>query len=51
MLQAIERDAVARVLDEATTQAAERGVTDVPALWTPDGDVLVGDAGLDAVAR
>jgi 2-hydroxychromene-2-carboxylate isomerase len=49
VLQALERDAVARALDEATATAAARGVTDVPAVWTPDGRVLVGDAALDTV--
>jgi 2-hydroxychromene-2-carboxylate isomerase len=50
VLQAIERDAIARALDEATAQAMERGVTDVPAVWTPGGrPVLVGDAALDGV--
>ena len=50
MLQALERDAVTRALDEATALAGERGVTDVPALWTPDGrPVRVGDAALDGV--
>jgi 2-hydroxychromene-2-carboxylate isomerase len=50
VLQALERDAIGRVLDEATEQALARGVTDVPALWIPDGRVLTGDAALDAVA-
>jgi 2-hydroxychromene-2-carboxylate isomerase len=50
VLQALEREAVVRALDEATQQAAARGVPDVPAVWTPDGRVAVGDAGLD-VAR
>jgi 2-hydroxychromene-2-carboxylate isomerase len=50
VLQAIERDAIGRALDEATAEAAARGVLDVPAVWIPDGrPVVVGDAGLDAV--
>jgi 2-hydroxychromene-2-carboxylate isomerase len=50
VLQALERDAVARALDEATALAAERGVTDVPAVWVPGGrPALVGDAALDGV--
>jgi hypothetical protein len=47
VLQAIERDAVARALDEATAEAVARGVTAVPAVWTPDGALLEGDASLD----
>ncbi|QEC46951.1 hypothetical protein FSW04_04660 [Baekduia soli] len=35
VLQAIERDAIARALDDATAQALARGVLDVPAVWTP----------------
>ena len=50
VLQAIERDAVTRALDEATALAAQRGVLDVPAVWTPRGDVFHGDAGLDSAA-
>jgi 2-hydroxychromene-2-carboxylate isomerase len=50
VLQALERDAVTRQLDAATALAAERGVRDVPALWLPDGTLLHGDAGLDAIA-
>ncbi|MDX6703139.1 MAG: hypothetical protein QOF26_3365 [Baekduia sp.] len=49
VLQAIERDAVARVLDEATAEAVARGVTEVPAVWHPSGRLLVGDAALDDV--
>src|SRR4051794_29382992 len=49
VLQALERDAVTRALDEATALAARRGVLDVPAVWTPDGTVLHGDAALDTV--
>ena len=50
VLQAIERDAIARTLDEATAQALARGVSDVPAVWLPGGrPVLVGDAALDGV--
>src|SRR3954465_8742466 len=45
VLQALERDAVTRALDEATALATEtRGVLDVPAVWMPDGRVLHGDA-------
>ena len=51
VLQALERDAVAGALDEATALATEtHGVLDVPAVWTPDGRVLHGDAALDTVA-
>jgi 2-hydroxychromene-2-carboxylate isomerase len=50
VLQALERDAIRRALDEATAEAVERGVTDVPAVWTPDGRLLAGDAALDGVA-
>jgi 2-hydroxychromene-2-carboxylate isomerase len=48
VLQALERDAVSRQLDEATAVAAQRGVRDVPAVWLPDGRVLHGDVALDA---
>jgi 2-hydroxychromene-2-carboxylate isomerase len=47
VLQALERDAVVRQLDEATALAAERGVRDVPAVWLPGDRVLHGDAALD----
>jgi 2-hydroxychromene-2-carboxylate isomerase len=50
VLQAIERDAVARALDEATAEAVARGVVSVPTVWTPDGRLLVGDHALDDVA-
>jgi 2-hydroxychromene-2-carboxylate isomerase len=50
VLQAIERDAVARALDEATEQAVARGVVAVPTVWTPDGTLLEGDAALDDAA-
>lgn len=50
VLQALERDAVARALDQATALAAERGVLDVPAVWTPRGEVFHCDAGLEAAA-
>jgi 2-hydroxychromene-2-carboxylate isomerase len=49
VLQALERDAVARALDEATEEAVARGVAEVPAVWTPNGELLVGDAALDTV--
>jgi 2-hydroxychromene-2-carboxylate isomerase len=48
--QAIERDAVSRVLDEATALAAARGVVSCPTVWTPDGALLEGDAALDTVS-
>jgi 2-hydroxychromene-2-carboxylate isomerase len=48
VLQALERDSVARQLEQATELARERGVRDVPALWLPDGTVLHGDDALDA---
>ena len=50
VLQALERDAVTRALDEATALAQQRGVLDVPAVWTPDGAVAHGDAALDSLA-
>jgi 2-hydroxychromene-2-carboxylate isomerase len=50
VLQAIERDAVARVLDEATAEAVARGVVSVPTVWTPAGALLEGDAALDGAA-
>lgn len=49
VLQALERDAIARELDEATAEAVGRGVVDVPTVWTPNGELLVGDAALDTV--
>jgi 2-hydroxychromene-2-carboxylate isomerase len=49
VLQAIERDAVGRVLDEATAQAVARGVLSCPTVWTPEGALLEGDAALDTV--
>ncbi len=50
VLQALERDAVVRALDEATAQAVARGVVSVPTVWAPNGELLVGDAALDTVA-
>jgi 2-hydroxychromene-2-carboxylate isomerase len=47
VLQAIERDAVGRVLDAATAEAVARGVVSVPTVWTPAGALLQGDAALD----
>jgi 2-hydroxychromene-2-carboxylate isomerase len=47
VLAALERDAIGRALDEATELALARGVTDVPAVWIPDGRVIAGDAALD----
>jgi 2-hydroxychromene-2-carboxylate isomerase len=47
VLQALERDAVAEALEEATAAALAAGVRDVPALRLPDGTLLHGDAGLD----
>lgn len=49
VLQAIERDAVGRVLDEATALAVARGVVSCPAVWTPQETLLEGDAALDTV--
>ena len=46
VLQALERPTVARMLDEASAEAAGRGVTTTPTVWQPDGTVLVGDAEL-----
>lgn len=50
VLQALERDAVGRALDEATAEAVARGVESVPTVWAPNGELLVGDAALDTVA-
>lgn len=50
VLQALERDAVVRALDEATAEAVARGVDSVPTVWAPNGELLVGDAALDTVA-
>lgn len=47
VLQAIERDAVTRALDEATALAVARSVTIAPTVWMPDGTLLEGDAALD----
>jgi 2-hydroxychromene-2-carboxylate isomerase len=49
VLQALEREAVARELEAATALAVERGVTGVPTVWTPDGALHEGDAALDSV--
>jgi len=49
VLQAIERDAVGRVLDEATALAVARGVVSCPTVWTPQATLLEGDAALDTV--
>ncbi|HMJ33221.1 MAG TPA: DsbA family protein [Baekduia sp.] len=49
VLQALERDAITRALDEATAQAVARGVLDVPSVWIPDGRILAGDAALESV--
>jgi len=49
VLQAIEREAVARELDAATALAHQRGIGDVPAVWFPDGRVVTGDAALGSV--
>jgi 2-hydroxychromene-2-carboxylate isomerase len=50
VLQALERDAIARALDEATAEAVARGITDVPSVWIPDGRIVAGDAALEDVA-
>ena len=49
VLQALERDAISRALDEATAAAVARGVVSVPTVWTPNGELLAGDAALDTV--
>jgi 2-hydroxychromene-2-carboxylate isomerase len=49
VLQALERDAVARDLEAATALALARGVQDVPALWLPDDTLVHGDAALDTI--
>jgi 2-hydroxychromene-2-carboxylate isomerase len=48
VLQALERDAVARELEAATALAVERGVVSVPTVWTPGGALIEGDAALGA---
>lgn len=50
VLTALERDAIERTLSEASTLAAERGVTRTPTVWFPDGTLLEGDAALDHLA-
>jgi 2-hydroxychromene-2-carboxylate isomerase len=50
VLQALDRAAVERELTAATALAVERGVTEVPAVWIPDGRLLEGDAALDSVS-
>ena len=35
VVQALERESVARALEDATALAVERGVRDVPAVWAP----------------
>jgi 2-hydroxychromene-2-carboxylate isomerase len=47
VLQALDRDAVARALDEATALAVERGVVSAPTVWAPNGALLEGDAALE----
>lgn len=43
VLQALERPATARALDDASAEAAERGVLSTPTVWQPDGTLLRGD--------
>ena len=47
VLQAIEREPVARALGEATAEAQARGVVMTPTVWRPDGALFEGDAALD----
>jgi 2-hydroxychromene-2-carboxylate isomerase len=51
VLQALEREAVARELTAATALAVSRGVTSTPTVWMPGGMLLEGDAALDTVAK
>ena len=41
---------IAARLDDATALAARRGVRDVPAVWTPAGEVFHGDEALEQAA-
>jgi 2-hydroxychromene-2-carboxylate isomerase len=49
VLQALEREPVARELTAATALAVSRGVVSTPTVWMPDGTLLEGDAALDTV--
>ncbi len=49
-LKAVETRGVRTSLDRATQTAIERGVRDVPAIWTPDGRVFHGEAALEEAA-
>jgi 2-hydroxychromene-2-carboxylate isomerase len=49
VLKAVQLRSVGDALAAATQEAAARGVTTVPAIWTA-GAVHYGDAGLDAAA-
>jgi 2-hydroxychromene-2-carboxylate isomerase len=51
ILKALDLRGVAGALRDATALAAQRGVRDVPAVWTPDGAVFHGDADLERAAR
>jgi 2-hydroxychromene-2-carboxylate isomerase len=51
VLKAAATRGVARALEEATAEAAARGVRDVPAVWVPDGTVFHGDDQLESAAR
>jgi hypothetical protein len=48
VIGALDRDSVVTALDDATQDALEAGVRDIPALRLADGRVLHGDAALDA---
>jgi 2-hydroxychromene-2-carboxylate isomerase len=47
VIGALERDSVVAALDDATRDALEHGVRDVPALRLPGGRIVHGDAALD----
>lgn len=51
VLKGAELRSVAAALEQATAQAARRGVRDVPALSLPDGRVFHGDDALDGAAQ
>jgi 2-hydroxychromene-2-carboxylate isomerase len=50
VLKAIGLRSVADALDATTAAAAQRGVRDVPAVWTPSGRVFHGDDQLERAA-
>jgi 2-hydroxychromene-2-carboxylate isomerase len=50
ILRAVETRTVGRALDDATAFAVQAGVTTVPAIVTPQGQVFTGDDGIAAAA-